>query len=499
MTKEARYYRLMEMVPATLAWLTIVLMFVLSRTLPAWVAVFIILFDIYWLLKTVYMSLHLRNSFGKLKANLKLDWLKKLESDSRTKDKWQKIHHVVLLPMYSEPYPVVAETFQRLVKSNYPLDKLIVALAIEERAGAQAQEVAARIAREYGSKFFKFAVSVHPGNLPGEIPGKGSNESWCIKQLQKDFIDPLNISYENILVSVFDVDTQVYKDYFGILTHAFLTTDDAQHASYQPVPLFLNNIYKAPALARIVGFSSTFWHLMQQSRAEKLTTFSSHAVPFKALEEIGFWQKHIVSEDSRIFWQFFIHFDGHWKTVPLFYPVSMDANSAPTFWKTMVNLYRQQRRWAWGSENVAFIFSGFRKNKKISFGKKLYWGFYILEGYHSWVTSSLILFALGWLPMILGGQLFGSTLLAYNLPNITRWIMTLASLGIVSSAFLSMTLLPPTPPGFKKIHSAWYFVSWLFMPATLILFGSLPALEAQTRLALSGKWRLDFWVTPKHR
>ncbi len=493
------FYRLMEILPAFLTWLTVVLMFLLSWKIPIAVAIFIILFDIYWLLKTIYLSFHLKSSFNRLKKNLKIDWLKSLDLNQETAQKWKEIYHLIILPMYQEPYSVVKETFDRLAESNYPLDKFLVVLAIEERAGKQAQDVALEIEKNYGNKFFKFLISVHPDGLEGEIPGKGSNESWAAKKAKSEIIDSIGIPYGDILVSVFDVDTQVFKNYFGILTETFLTEKDGQFSSYQPVPLFLNNIYQAPALARIIGFSSTFWHLMQQSRAEKLTTFSSHSVPFKALCEIDFWQKNIVSEDSRIFWQFFLHFDGHWKTVPLFYPVSMDANVAPTFWGTMMNLYKQQRRWAWGSENAAFLFSGFKKNKKISFGKKIYWTFHLLEGYHSWATSSLIIFALGWLPIMLGGVSFGATLIAYNLPSITRWIMTLASLGIVSSAFLSMALLPPKPFEFKKINSLWYFFSWILMPATLIFFGSLPAIEAQTRLALSGKFSLDFWVTPKHR
>ena len=497
--KSPTFYRLMEMLPGSLTWLTIILMVVLSMFIPEVVAVFIILFDIYWFLKTVYLSLHLRSSFKKLKANMATDWIEKMNGDSKTDGVWRKVYHLVILPMVSEPYEVVSETFSQLEKSNYPSDKLIVVLAIEERAGQQAQDTAQKIKQNFGDKFYKFLVTTHPKDLPNEMPGKGSNESWAARQVQKEVIDALKIPYEDILVSVFDVDTQVYSEYFGILTHTFLTSADGQHSSFQPVPLFLNNVYGAPALARIIGFSSTFWHLMQQSRAEKLTTFSSHSLPFKALHEIGFWQKDIVSEDSRIFWQLYVHFDGNWRAVPLFYPVSMDANAAPTFWQTMVNLYKQQRRWAWGSENVAYIFSGFRKNKKIRASKKWYWGFHLLEGYHSWATSSLILFALGWLPIILGGQIFRLTLLAYNLPQVTRLIMTLASLGIVSSAVLSMALLPPKPSGFKKINSIWYLVSWLLMPFTLIIFGSLPAVEAQTRLALSGKFRLDFWVTPKHR
>ena len=495
---QTRFYRAMEILPAVLSWTTIVLMFVLSFWLPKWVAVFIILFDTYWLLKTIYLSFHLRSSFNKLRANLKVDWLEKLKTDSQTSSHWEKIYHLIILPMSSEPYKVVRETFLHLREVNYPLDKLIVVLGTEEKIKS-GREVADKIEKEFGSLFFRFIYTIHPGNLPGEIPGKGSNESWAAKQVKEIIIDPLKIDYKNIIASVFDVDTQVFRDYFGILAHSFLTAEKPLRSSYQPIPLFLNNIFQAPALARVVGFSATFWHLMQQSRPEKLTTFSSHSMPFQAVVDIGFWQRNIVSEDSRIFWQCYFRYGGDWKVIPLFYPASMDANAAPTFWKTMANLYKQQRRWGWGAENIAYLTSSFRNNLVIPLKKKFYWTFHIIEGFHSWATSSLIIFALGWLPIFLGGQIFRTTLLAYNLPYITRYIMTFASLGIISSAALSMILLPPKPSGFGKTHAFWYFISWVLMPITLIIFGSLPALEAQTRLALSGKWRLDFWVTPKHR
>lgn len=492
--------RLLEIFPGFLSWVTLILIVILSWQFPEGIAIFIILFDIYWLLKTIYFSLHLRISFKKMKENMKINWLNKLAYDLRlTTYDWTNIYHLIILPMYNEPYEVVKETFEALVKSNYPLDKFIVVLATEERAGQIPQITAQKIQNEFGNKFYKFLSTTHPANLADEIPGKGSNQAWAAKEIKNKIIDPLNIQYKDILVSVFDIDTQVLPDYFGILTYHFLTAEHPQQSSYQPVPIFLNNIFQAPAFARVISFSSTFWHMIQQARPHRLTTFSSHSMPFKALVEIGFWQKNVVSEDSRIFWQCYLHYNGNWRVVPINYPVYMDANVVPGFWQTIINQYKQQRRWGWGCENIPYLLTGFAKNKLIPFSKKLYWGFNYTEGFHSWATNSLIIFTLGWLPVILGGSSFRFSVLSYNLPIMTRSIMNFTMIGLISSAILSMALLPPKPKNFKKIDYLWYIIQWFLMPITIILFGAIPALESQTRLALGGKFRLGFWVTPKHR
>lgn len=492
--------RLFEFFPGTLSWLTLVTVVLLSWQKPVWIAFFIILFDVYWLCKSVYLSLHLRATFRHMRESMKTPWRDKLACPAREIfARWKSIHHLVILPMATEQYEVVRESFKSLVNSNYPKEKLLVVLAIEQAAGEEARKTAEKIQQEFSPIFAHLLVTEHPANLPDEIPGKGSNESWSAKEAKRELIDKLGIPHKDVLVSVFDVDTQIYPEYFGCLTYNFLTAEKPLRSSYQPIPLFTNNIYQAPALARVISFSATFWQMMQQSRPERLTTFSSHAMPLAALMEIGYWQRDIVSEDSRIFWQCFLHYDGDWRVVPLFYPVSMDANVAPTFWGTMKNLYKQQRRWAWGAENVPYMFEGFRKNKIIPFRTKLYWSFHAIEGFHSWATNSLIIFALGWLPVLIGKGAFNQSILSYNLPNITRFIMMFASLGIASSAILSIALLPPRPEGIRLRHYALYLLQWAMMPITLIIFGAFPALDAQTRLMLGGKYKLGFWVTPKAR
>lgn len=129
--------------------------------------------------------------------------------------------------------------------------------------------------------------------------------------------------------------------------------------------------------------------------------------------------------------------------------------------------------------------------------KKLRYGFMVVEGNHSWATNALIIFLLGWLPVMIGGGEFNKTILSFNLPYITRAIMTLSMVGLVSTAILSIILLPPRPPKFGKFKYLWMVLQWLLFPVTTIGLGLLPALDAQTRLML-GKY-MGFWVTPKVR
>ncbi len=491
--------RFFEIMPGVLSWTTLLGIVALSWIFPVFMAMFIIFFDVYWFLKTLYLSIHLRISYRKMRKNLEVDWLEKLKSDPATAA-WGDLYHLIVFPFYNEPYELIKESFDALLKLNYPLDKFIIAIGTEEKAGAQSKETLDRIEQEYARYFFKLITAVHPKDLPGETPGKGSNEAWIAKQAKETIIDPLRIPYERIIVSSFDIDTQIFPDYFGVLSYTFLTAENNLRASYLPVPFFLNNIFQAPALARVISFSASVYHMMQQARPHRLTTFSSHSMPFKALVEVGFWKKDIVSEDSQIFWQCYLHYNGDYRTVPLNYPISMDANVAPTFWRTMINQYKQQRRWAWGGvENIPFLMTGFISNKNIPFKQRFSWAFFYIEGFHSWATNALIIFTLSWLPIVIGGPDFRFSLISYSLPKVTNMIMNFAAIGIVTSAFLGIVLLPPKPIWFKKYHYALYVLQWVFLPISMIIFGSIPALDAQTRGVLGGTYRLGFWVTPKHR
>ncbi len=218
---------------------------------------------------------------------------------------------------------------------------------------------------------------------------------------------------------------------------------------------------------------------------------------FKPLYEVGYWQRNVVSEDSRIFWNMFARYDGDYRVVPMAYPVSMDANVASTFWGTMKNIYKQHRRWTYGAENIPYILFTCIKNPRIPLSKKLRASFFQIEGFWSLTTHPLILFAIGWLPLLVGGAAFNATVLSYNLPFVARSFLTAAMFGLVISAAMCMYLLPERPSHVPRFRNVTMVMQWILVPLTMVFFSSIPGLESQMRL-LTGHY-LGFWVTPKSR
>src|SRR3989338_4602373 len=123
-----------------------------------------------------------------------------------------------------------------------------------------------------------------------------------------------NIPEAHIMVSNFDSDTVVSPSYFSHLTYVFITHPDRYHASYQPLPMYNNNVWDAPAFSRVIATGSTFWQMIESTRPERLVTFSSHSMTLRALKDVGYWQRDIVSEDSRIFWQCLLKYNGKYRT-----------------------------------------------------------------------------------------------------------------------------------------------------------------------------------------
>ncbi len=490
--KEKQWYRFLEMIPGGLVWATFILAIVLSFIKPLWVIYFVIVFSLFWLFRVIYFIFYLIISWIKHKRAVNTDWMAKV----REVPEWEKIYHMVFLPTYRESLDVLRSTLDSIVANSYPLDKFIIVLAGEERAKDDFLPKAEILRREYGDKFFKFLTTIHPDNVPGEVKGKGANANYAGRQAKK-LVDDLEIPYENIIVSYFDCDTCAHPQYFSCVAYKYLTHPNPTKTSYQPIALYNNNIWESMAFMRVAAFGTTFWLMTELSRPDRLFTFSSHSMSFRALVDVDFWQKDIVTDDSRIFLQCFMRYNGNYSVTPIFVPVSMDTVMADGAWESLKSLYKQQRRWAWGVEHFPYMVRHFKNNKNISAGKKAKYLWNHVEGMYSWATAPILLFVLGRLPFWLAPNSIQGHTIIQNAPFTIEKLMALAMLGIMFSAVFCAMLLPPRKGKIGFTKRAMMILQWLFLPITLVLFGSLPAVESQTRLML-GKY-LGFFVTPKER
>lgn len=490
--RDRRLYRFLEILPGAASWLSLIGMVLASIYAPFAAAYFIIAFSVYWVLKTAFLSYHLRHNWKRLKYHLTLDWKMMIE-----RFEYEHMYQLIILPFYNEPEAVLDASLKALSEVRYDTKSMIIVLARERRAGEAARVASENMKAKWGSTFGYFHVSEHPDDIVGELAGKGSNATWAAEDVRRHVLDPHGIRYNHTLVSIFDIDTVVYPEYFNCLVWHFMTAANPLKSSYQPIPVFNNNIWEASALARVVAMSSTFWEMVQQERPERMATFSSHSVSFQALYEVGYWQTNMVSEDSRIYWNLLLANGGKYDVIPLSYPVSMDANTASTFFATIKNIYKQHRRWTYGVENFVYVVYHFTKNKTIPRGARIRIALQQAEGYWSMVTNPIMLIILGWAPIFFGGRVFHETVLSYNLPIVVRDLLILAMFGLVVSSIISLTLIPKRPKGKNRLLYVVMALQWILVPVTMVIFSAIPGLDAQTRLML-GKY-MGFWVTPKHR
>lgn len=535
--KEKMLERLFEILPGLCSWSILLGVTALSIFQPLAAAVFIIAFDLYWIFKLFFMNIFLVLSYIRLSIEEETDWMSRLkgldnlESYSSQlhvnllKSTWKEkasffihqyqvenlkksnslpapskdLYHLVIIPIAKEPREIVEPGVESISKGDFPAKRILVILALEERAKPDVKKGIYDLQKKHANEFLDLLVVEHPDGLPQEAKVKGANATYSAKKAV-EYFRAKAIPFENIITSCFDADTVVRRDYFSCLTYNFMVEPNRHYVSFQPIPVYHNNIWEAPSFARVLDVGSSFFQLIEATNPEKLVTFSSHSMSFKALVDVGFWPVDMISDDSAIYWKALIHYDGKYSAVPLYVKLSMDVATGKNWWQTFLNVYKQKRRWAWGVENFPIVTRAFLKNNKISLQRKIMYTFKLFEGHISWATWPFLLTFIGWLPVLIAMREFTQTTVYYIAPRITGTIFKLASLGLLSCIFLSVLLLPKQEgqgraEGLsKKIRHVF---EWLLVPLVSIFLSAIPALDAQTRL-MRGKY-MEFWVTLKKR
>lgn len=494
--RKSPWWRVWEIFPGAIVWMSLVLPVVFSFIWPSAVAIYILIFDLYWLFRGLIMAQLLYKTYRKMRTAMHTDYRKKLEAvsyDDPINVDWKGVYQVVIFATFGEELDVLGPSVESVIEADWPSNRKIIMLAGEERDKDRLWRIGNHLKEKYKNKLFDFVISEHPDGIEGEVRGKGAGSAWAGKVLSQYAVDK-KIDPADILVTIADADTRILGQFLNAIALEFVTNPNRHRRTYQPIPIYANNIWHVHTVSRLTAWGSSFWQMVEASRPWRLINFSTHAYSLKMLEEMGYWSVDVVNEDSRQYWNAYFAFDGDHKVVPIYLPVHMDAVVADDVVTTLKNQYLQKRRWAYGIEHLPFIMINAFKNRKISFWDKATRIWRLIEGTVSWSTASFYLAFISWLPLILSEN-FRHTVLAQNYPIVARVLLSLAWVGAMVSVFVSMRFMPPRPPQYKKSRYISLLLEWAILPVSAFIWGSLPALEAQTRLML-GKY-LTFWVTPK--
>ncbi len=527
--KRTKLYRFLEILPGAVSYGAIILLFVLSWLSPVLGAIYLFTVIAITLVKAIGVAYRTIQGYEVIKRASRVDWRKRMEDLEKPHEAYERLHddnsksyhfeehienlklmaamgkdypdpsktlHAVIMTAYNEGRDVLEPSIDAVAKTTFPNERIIFVLAYEARGGEEMETLAKSLADKYKDTFKEFILSKHPADLPGEVIGKGPNLTFA-GYILADYVAKKRLPIENIIVTSLDSDNHMAPKYLDSVAYEFITHPNRQRLSYQPVSLFMNNIWDAPAPSRVIAVSNSFFNVISTMRPHLLRNFASHSQPLQALEAMDFWSKRTIVEDGHQYWRSLFFFNGDYSVLPIRIPIYQDAVIDETLWKTIKAQFIQVRRWYYGASDIAYV--GVRlfaphSRRVMSFWKLLPKFWRLLDSHVTLAILAPIVAFGGWVPMIM--NVSSHAMVAYNLPNIVSLVETFALVGLVVTVLVSFKMLPPRPEKYRKGRGILMLLQWILMPVTSILYQSLAAFYAQTRLML-GLYMEKFDVTKK--
>ena len=510
------HYRFFEILPGLLSYTMLLLPVVLSLINAALGALFVLFYLLINGTRAAGGAARASHGYANLRKYMKLDWRQLVQEldtgviDAKAvRPKWHydnllrlestpmvvpphEVYHAVFIATYNESREVLEPTIKSVLESDYDMKKVILVLAYEERGGERVEKQSEELIKQYKDKFFHAIAVKHPRDIPGELIGKGGNITYAGRELQK-WLEKKNIDPVRVVVTTLDADNRPDKKYLAALTYVYSSCPDPVRASFQPVSMYTNNIWDAPAPMRVLATGNSLFHIVTSMRPHMLRNFSAHAQSMASLIKTDFWSVRTIVEDGHQYWRSYFAFDGDYRVYPVFVPIYQDAVLADKYIKTLKAQFIQLRRWTYGASDIAYVVDKgyFTKNKIPRFSL---WTrtFRLIEGHVTWASGPILVSLAGFVPSLLHPQ----SLAANELPLIVSRVQTIALLFAIPTLFICLKTLPPKPARYKRHRTLFMVLQWVYLPVTTIVYNSFAAFYSQTRLML-GRYMDKFDVNEK--
>ncbi|HVB78282.1 MAG TPA: glycosyltransferase family 2 protein [Candidatus Nitrosotalea sp.] len=488
--------RLLEAAPGVVTWSLL--------TAPVWislvfasqgafvVAVAVLIFDAYWLVRSITVISGIWSTYLKMRRDMSLDWLQRC-SEPRPEGVPDPLDfiHLSVIPTYTEPYHVLEKTIQAIVDSNYP-DHLKLIGVITRVTDKPGWKNVARLKAKFGPRLGGFYHIKDPMEPP-LVPGKSAAMNWggrdMVRRLSAEGRD-----LSRILITDLDSDYQVHPQYFAWISwnHARLELRD--FAIWQPVPLFHNNIWEVPTAVRVMSASTSQWQMFLHSRPHRLVAFSSYTCSLRFVRDVGYWDKDVIPEDSRFYWKAFFTFGQRFSVRSVWLPLYGDSPQSHDYAATHLSQYNQIKRWAWGITDVPYVLKRLFEHPEIPLGLRLRRFSNLFLNHLNWIFLPVLLMFGASIPVWVSVD-FSITDLGQNLWIYSSTLLTATLSTVVVLILLEHLMLPPKPASWGRIRRSAVYLQYFSYPIVGLMLSVLPALEAHTRLLL-GKY-LEYRVTEK--
>lgn len=526
--KRTHTYRFFEIIPGFLSYGAIVLLILLSFISPLLAAAYLLLIILTVFVKSLGIALRTIQGYRQMIGAQEVRWSNRLEelaqayqgidvTPDRSWGTWgltrhksilqqmahqsndvvdpHSVYHAVIVAMYNETFAVLDPTLRSIADSDFPSERLIVFLAYEERGGQETRRTVAALEEKYKNTFRTFQAVMHPADMPGEVVGKGGNITFAGKAMSA-WIEKAGIEASKVIVTTLDSDNRPHPSYFSSVAYEFSIRPERHHVSFQPISLFLNNIWDVPAPMRVIATGNSFWNIISAMRPHSLRNFASHSQPLSALKAMNFWSVKTIVEDGHQYWRSFFFFKGAYSVVPIYVPIYQDAVLSDTYKKTLKAQFIQLRRWAYGASDVPYVaVRVFSRHSQVPFFSGIAHFVRLLDSHVTFACVPLLVAFGGWVPLFLN-QEASRNIVAHELPEVISIIQRIAMVGIFISVFIAFKMLPPRPDRYRRHRTVFMALQWLLMPVTSIMYSSMAAFNAQTHL-LTARYLEKFDVTEK--
>ena len=510
----------------------------LTRPTAAWLAVGLTIFFTYWVLRSYSVAVAVWVGLRRIRRWERIDWAAKFEDwrgqreDRAAVEPWDWPRHIVIIPNYKEDEASLSRTVEAIA-DQANAKQVVVVLAMEAREPG-ADEKAARIVERFASKLGDMFATFHPHGLPGDTPGKGSNEAWAAREAFSRLIEDGHDDIRRYTITSCDADALFHPRHFSALNYLFLTARDRYRTFWQPTIFNSNNIWDIPAPLRIPdglsGINRTANLVLPLSL--KFPT-SCYSLSWEMLHTVDYWDEEVIPEDWHIYMKCCYSLGDRVHVEALYLPLGNDCVLTEKYGKTLLAHYEQSKRHAWGASDIPYAWrAAFAKGTRLSRARGILIAttvtkvhtFWFAQWYlvslgiliptkfaalgapmpHWWTHKAFSVPGPGWHPenaLTLSGWMNIGTKDGVMEPwmwlNLVGLLVALCIIPLFAMIAFEGRTRPPRPEHVRFRHLIGQYAMWPAMMIITFFWASLPALHAQWRLA-SGRG-LVYNVAEKNR